>query len=40
MYMLLSMGKHPLYVRNEDSKEALIEKIQNPQWNFPPNFTP
>jgi hypothetical protein len=40
MYMLLSMGRHPLYVPQEDTKERLIEKIQNPVWEFPENFSP
>jgi calcium/calmodulin-dependent protein kinase I len=38
MYMLLSMGKHPLY-RSDDTKDSLIEKILNPTWEFSRNFS-
>lgn len=38
MYMLLSMGKHPLY-KSDDNKETLIEKILNPSWEFSSNFS-
>ena len=38
LYMLLSGGKHPLYVKT-DNVESFSKKIMNPTWKFPPNFS-
>lgn len=39
MYILLSGGKHPLYV-TKDTPESFLEKLKKPQWVFGENFTP
>lgn len=38
LYMLLSNGKHPLYVKGE-SFEQYKEKLKAPKWDFPDSFT-
>lgn len=38
MYLLLSKNKHPLYSA-EDTHEEYMEKLKNPKWEFPPNFS-
>jgi len=38
MYILLSNGNHPLYVK-QDTPDTFIEKLKNPQWTFGENFS-
>jgi len=38
MYILLSNGNHPLYVK-QDTPDTFLEKLKNPQWTFGDNFS-
>lgn len=39
MFVLLNNGYHPLFDKKKDDCDSYFEKLEDPKWVFPSNFS-